>query len=110
MRATGAQTGGAFGLVDIETLAGVGPPPRRHAGEDEVLVVLRGTLALTIGSDRRTVESGQLVHVPRDVDHGYRAGAVPLRHLTLGQPAGFEASFSEAGTRVEDPRHNLDPR
>jgi quercetin dioxygenase-like cupin family protein/ketosteroid isomerase-like protein len=109
VRATGAETGGAFGLVDIETPAGAGPPPHRHADEDEMLVVLRGTLNLTIGPDRREVESGHLVHLPRQVDHGYRAGSEPLRHLNLVQPAGFEAFFLEAGTPIGDTRRSLDP-
>jgi quercetin dioxygenase-like cupin family protein len=109
VRATGAQTGGAFGVVDIETPAGAGPPPHRHRDEDEVLVVLRGRLTVTIGPDRREVDAGQLIHLARGVDHGYRAGAEPLRHLNLVQPAGFEGFFVEAGTPVEEATRATDP-
>jgi quercetin dioxygenase-like cupin family protein/ketosteroid isomerase-like protein len=109
VRATGARTGGAFGLVDIETPANAGPSPHRHRDEDEVLVVLRGLLTVTIGPDRREVEPGQLVRLARGVDHAYQGGAEPLRHLNLVEPAGFEEFFVEAGTRVDQAPLALDP-
>lgn len=109
VRATGEQTGGAFGLVDIETPAGAGPPLHRHTREDEVLIVLRGRLIARIGPDRREVEPGHLVDLPRGVDHGYQAGALPLRHLNLVHPAGFERFFVEVGARVGNAPRALDP-
>lgn len=108
VRATCAQTGRAFGLVEIETPPGAGPPPHRHAGEDEALVVLRGTRTVTIGPDRRDVESGELVLLPRGVEHAYQAGSEPLRHLNLVQPAGFEEFFAEVGTRVDESPRAID--
>lgn len=88
VRATGAQTDGAFGLVDIETPAGAGPPPHRHRDEDEVLVMLRGRPTVTIGPDRREVEPGQLVLLAQGVDHAKsgqgRAAASPEPCATCG--------------------------
>jgi quercetin dioxygenase-like cupin family protein len=108
VRATGAQTGRAFGLVEIETPPGAGPPPHRHADEVEALVVLRGTLTVTIGPDRRDVGSGELALLPR-AEHGYQAGSEPLRHLKLVQPAGFEEIVVEVGTRVDETPRAMDP-
>lgn len=109
VRATAAQTGDAFGLVDIETPPGTGPPPHRHTNEDEALVVLRGNLGASIGREEREVEPGELVHLPRGLDHGYRAGPEPLRHLNLVKPAGFEAFFSEVGTPIAELPRTTDP-
>ena len=109
VRATAAHTGGAFGLVDIETPPGAGPPPHRHAHEDEALVVLRGSLTAAIGRDESEVRSGELLHLPPGVDHGYRAGPEPLRHLNLVQPAGFEQFFIEVGTPIEQAGGAINP-
>jgi quercetin dioxygenase-like cupin family protein/ketosteroid isomerase-like protein len=110
VRATGEQTGGAFGLVDIETPAEAAPPRHRHTREDEVLVVLRGRLTCSIGSDQRDADTGQLVHLPRGVEHGYQARAEPLRHLNLVHPAGFERFFAEVSSPVGEASSTLDPR
>jgi quercetin dioxygenase-like cupin family protein len=101
VRATAAQTRGAFGMVDIETPPGSGPPPHRHTRDDEVLVVLRGRLVAVVGDERTKLEPGDLVLFPKGRAHGYRAGGEPLRHMNLVFPGGFEQYFAEAGRRVE---------
>lgn len=110
VRATASQTGGEFGLVDIETPTDAGLPPHRHTHEDEALVVLRGHLVAVIGSDRREVKAGELVHLPRAMEHGYQAGSEPVRHLNLVRPGGFERFFIEVGTPPDEPPRPIDPR
>jgi hypothetical protein len=41
VEASGAQTGGLFGLVEVSTPQGSGPPPHVHEREDEAFHVLK---------------------------------------------------------------------
>ena len=98
VKATGKQTGNAFGL--IEQLAPVGPasPYHVHRAEDESFYVLEGQLEFLSGERRFTGGPGSYVFLPRDIPHGFRVvGTSPARYLVLSTPAGFERFMMEAG-------------
>ena len=52
VKASGAQTGGLFGLVEVSTPQGSGPLPHVHEREDEAFYVLEGSYGVTVGNDR----------------------------------------------------------
>lgn len=41
-----------------------------HSGADKLYYVLEGTGEFTLGTERRTLAAGDLLHVPEDVEHG----------------------------------------
>jgi mannose-6-phosphate isomerase-like protein (cupin superfamily) len=59
----------------------------RHADEDELFLVLRGTLTIELRDGVVTIGPGEMVVVPRGVEH--RPVAVEEVHLMLIEPAGI---------------------
>ncbi len=96
---TGAQTGGAFTLLEALVPPETGPPPHRHEAEDETFVMLDGTLTFRMGDEVHEATAGTTFFVPRGVVHSFRtAGTTPARMLFMYSPAGMEGMFAEIGT------------
>ena len=73
---------------------GAGLPLHVHDDEDEVVVVLEGTLAYRVGDEEGTVDSGGLLWMPRLVPHAIANEGVSLcRFLTIATPGGIEDLF-----------------
>jgi quercetin dioxygenase-like cupin family protein len=91
VKATGDQTGGAYGLVDQILPAGFASPWHLHHAEDETFYVLAGEITFLCGDTRVVGGPGTFVYGPRGIPHGFRAGAsAPARLLLMNTPAGFE--------------------
>ena len=94
-RIAGADTGGAYSLIEL-TLDGEGPPPHIHHGEDELFYVLEGTANIQVGDRAVKASEGSLVFGPRDVKHSFSAaGTEPAKLLVIFSPAGIEELFRE---------------
>ena len=107
VKATGEQTGGAYGLIDQVVPAGFASPWHVHHAEDETFYVLEGTLTFLCGETRVVGGPGTFVYGPRGVPHGFRTALdAPARLLVLNTPAGFERfvmELSEPATDVSSP-------
>jgi quercetin dioxygenase-like cupin family protein len=91
IKATGAQTGGAFGLVEQLMPPGVESPWHCHHLEDESFYVVEGAVSFLCGEERIEAGPGSFVFGPRGIPHGFRVrGETPARMLLLAAPAGFE--------------------
>ena len=103
-KATGAETEGAFSLVEAVTAPGEGAPPHLQRRDAEAFYVLEGVFEFTIGGETVRGEAGSVHYVPRDVPHAFRnPGDTPARMLILNVPAGMhENFFAEAGDVVAD--------
>ena len=101
--ATGASTGGLFGLYRWEMVAGAGGPgPHFHRTLAESFYVLTGTVKLFDGKDWVDASPGDFVHVPIGGIHGFRndsdAPATMLIHFAPGAPReGYFESLAEFG-------------
>ena len=103
MKATGEQTGGAFGLIENVMPAGFAGPYHVHHAEDEAFYVLEGELTFFCGNHRITGGPGTFVYGPRDVPHGIRVeGPVPARILLQTLPGGFEHFFRDMGEPAQE--------
>ena len=71
MKATGEQTGGAFGLIDNLMPAGFASPYHMHRNEDESFYVVEGEMTFYVGEERVKAEPGAFVYGPRGVPHGF---------------------------------------
>lgn len=95
---TGAQTGGAFTMLEAVVNPDAGPPPHAHLDEEETFVLLDGTMTFTVDGTTHDARPGTVVLVPRGVVHSYRnVGDGPARMLFLYSPPGMEAMFPEIG-------------
>jgi len=103
VKATGATTGGALGLIEQELPPGFAAPPHVHHAEDEAFYVLEGELTVTHGDQAVPAPAGTFVFLPRGVPHAFRVGAAPTRLLQLNTPAGLERFFAEAGEPAMEP-------
>lgn len=105
---TGAESEGAYFVLEATVAPGGGPPPHIHHREAESFYLLEGTLTVTVGE--RTVRAlrGDFVHIPRTVTHGFHNdGAETARMLAIFAPAGMEGWFvaacDPAGDRTSTP-------
>ena len=79
----GAEQGMSSTLTYSEGQAGTGAPLHRHQ-EDELIVVLEGTLEVRVGGEVHTAGPDHTVAVPPGVDHGFTVkGPGPARLLTF---------------------------
>lgn len=101
IKVSGADTGGAFALVDHLADPGVESPYHRHHNEEELFYVLDGEVTCYYGDDGEAsvrAGPGETVYLPRNVPHGFRIGGDdPCRMLVLVAPAGVEELWMEAG-------------
>ena len=64
---SGAQTGGAFTLLEALVLPEAGRPPHAHHGEEETFVLLEGEMSFHPGGETYDARPGTVLYVPRDV-------------------------------------------
>jgi mannose-6-phosphate isomerase-like protein (cupin superfamily) len=85
-------------VLFAETPPGAGPPLHVHARDDELFVVLEGTISFFGPSGGWTAtQSGTVVYAPRGVAHTFRnTGSTPSRHLVVTSPSGFEEFYTRA--------------
>jgi mannose-6-phosphate isomerase-like protein (cupin superfamily) len=102
IKATAAQTGGVFGLVEMLVAPNHPIPLHIHHAEDEALWVLEGQLTVQAGDTMYTAGPGSFIFGPKGVPHTFRVdGSTPARLLVLMVPGGGEGFFVEAGRPAE---------
>lgn len=94
-KADGAETGGAYSVSEwwLEPgCAGVGA--HRHDANDDVFMVLSGTVTFVLDGETTVARPGTFVRVPPGVEHDYRNDASePARLLNLYVPGDFESEM-----------------
>ena len=104
IKATAADTGGAYTLLEVLVSPGSGPPPHTHANEDEAFFILDGKFELTIGPQVIRADTGAYATVPRNTVHRFRCvDNRPGRVLILYTPGGIEGFFRESGRPAPGP-------
>ena len=95
MLVAGTETGGRLALVATVEVPGAEPPCHCHHGEDEVLYVVAGELAVYVGNRWVAAPAGTAVHVPRGVEHSFAVLGDTAQVLTILAPAGFEGFYRD---------------
>lgn len=94
LKATHAQTNGAFTVMEDLAAPGGEPPPHFHENEDEAYYILDGEMMVGIGDQQFYAGVGSFVFLPRNVPHRWQVlGGKPVRFLVFFTPGGVEDFF-----------------
>jgi len=69
---TTEATEGAVSVIICWHKPGEGPPDHVHFNQEEVIFIIEGTYALTVGAQTSTAGAGTLVFIPRNVVHRFK--------------------------------------
>jgi quercetin dioxygenase-like cupin family protein len=93
---TGDRLRGSLSVVEHVIQPRVLVKPHRHTREDEISIVLSGTVWARVGSVEVEAPAGSYLLKPRDVPHAiWNMGPAPSRVAEIVSPAGFERYFDE---------------
>jgi quercetin dioxygenase-like cupin family protein len=110
IKATPAQTGGAFALKETREIRGDSAPLHVHTQEDEGCYVLDGDLTFFVGEDVIRATAGDWIYLPRGVPHAVRVNSEEARTLWIVVPGAFMSFFAETFPPADaDPASNPQP-
>ena len=95
IKATAAETGGQFTIVEITEPPGAEAPLHVHHREDEAFWILEGDVTLEVGGTTTEARAGDYAFGPRGIPHRYTVGDAGCRMLFICAPAGFETLVRE---------------
>lgn len=99
LKATGAQTDGAYLLVEELARQGKVTPLHAHPAEEETFYMLEGEVVIHLDGDEWSLGVGGLVSVPPGLAHAYLVTSEVARSLILITPGSgaMEQFFRQAG-------------
>ena len=103
VKASSADTGGRYTLVEMLAPAGLQTPLHVHHVEDEGFHVLEGSITIEVGDATVEVGPGQHAFGPAGVPHRFTVGPDGARMLWVLAPGGFEDLIHEASVPAEAP-------
>ncbi|CAM2156522.1 Cupin domain-containing protein [Pararobbsia alpina] len=96
MLISGAQSGGAYCMLEIFSPAGRATPRHRHQNEDETIHMIDGVLGVEIEGTLHTLVAGDTVLLKRGTAHQLiNRGDSTAHYLVVCTPGGFDG-FVEA--------------
>jgi mannose-6-phosphate isomerase-like protein (cupin superfamily) len=90
IKATAADTGGLFSIVEVTNGPNYEAPLHVHHREDEAFWIIEGTVTLEVGGTTIEAAAGDYAFGPRGLPHKYKVGAQGCRMLFILTPGGFE--------------------
>lgn len=86
MKATSAETGGAFALLEDREVRGKTTPLHLHPDDDEVIYVLEGEILVHVDGKEHHVGTGGVLAAPRGVPHAFFVTSETARMLLVMVP------------------------
>src|SRR3984885_15192046 len=87
-----ADSGGSLAVLEVQIPPRTLVKPHRHSREDEVSVVLEGTVGVRVGDQVLDAGPGCYRAKPRAM---WNAASVPAKVIEILSPAGLEAYFEQ---------------
>lgn len=100
VKATTADTEGAFTLLEATEPPRFGPPMHIHRDAAEAFYVLDGEYLIFIDDVETRCPAGSFVYIPAGAVHGFRVGAVQSRKLNLYVPQAMVGYFDELAAAI----------
>lgn len=101
MKASAADTDGAFTLFEDQVERGKSTPLHLHPHEDETIYVLAGEILVSADGQEHRVGQGGVVVAPRGLPHAFLVTSETARLLCLQTPGTGEAFYREASEPSE---------
>ena len=99
----GADTGGAYCLLEVGLAPGMMVPRHTHTREDEAYYVLSGELEVVVGDEVFILRAGDTLMAPRDIPHRLRnSGNAENHYLIMFSPSGFEGFLKATAVPAPD--------
>ena len=95
VKATHADTSGAFTLLEADEPADFGPPLHVHRDAAEAFYVLEGEYIMYLEDREVMCPAGSFIFIPQGARHGFRVGEVRSRKLNFYFPASMIGYFDE---------------
>lgn len=92
--ATGAETGGAYEIFELEAPEGSGPSPHAHPWA-EAHVVIEGEADVYLAGAHLAASPGSFFHIPAGTMHAYRIKSKTAKFVVITSPAGASDFFNE---------------
>lgn len=83
VRLPGEATGNSFTVVQHTGKRGYTTPLHTHHFEDEIFIVIDGTLRMICDGREQVAEAGSTMIIPRNVPHGFVATSEDARFFTI---------------------------
>jgi quercetin dioxygenase-like cupin family protein len=113
IKASAAETGGMYTLLEITAPAALQTPLHVHYLEDEGFYVLGGSVTIEVGDQVVELGAGEHAFGPRNVPHRFTVGADGAHMIWVLTPGGFDAFVEEVSVAAEvptvPPAHVLPP-
>jgi mannose-6-phosphate isomerase-like protein (cupin superfamily) len=95
VKAAGADSGGAFALLEAAEPPNFGPPLHIHHDCAEAFYVLEGEYRIFVEGEEHRCPAGSFILIPSGLRDGFRVGDVPSRKLNLYAPAEMVGYFDD---------------
>jgi quercetin dioxygenase-like cupin family protein len=99
-KATAAETGGSFLMIEDRLERGKVTPLHLHPEQDEAIYVLDGELIAYVEEAQHAVGAGGLFVAPRGVAHAFMVASETAHILTVQVPGSGEPFYRQAGEPV----------
>lgn len=104
-----AATGGQLAVLRSDLPPGAAAPVHVHGKEDEIFLLLKGSMTCWVAESRYELAEGGVAFLPRGLAHAYRVGDAGALLLTLCTPGGLEGFFRAAGHDRSTPCRTAGP-
>jgi quercetin dioxygenase-like cupin family protein len=98
IKLSGEQTNGLMVVALSSTPPGGGPPPHRHQNEDEMFLLVEGSVRFLANSQwTQPLAPGSIVYTQRGAVHTFQnVGETVSRQWLIVTPSGFETFFAQS--------------
>ena len=95
IKATSAETGGAFTMLEDRVVRGKTTPLHVHPDVDEAIYVLEGELTVWFDGNERTVGEHGFFFAPRGVPHAFMCTSETAHFLAIQTPGAAEEFYRQ---------------
>ena len=103
VKASAADTGGMYTLLEITAPPGLQTPLHIHYRDDEGFYVLDGSVTIEVGDQTVELSAGQHAFGPRNIPHRFTVGPDGAHMIWVLTPGGFDDFVDEVSAPADTP-------